>query len=244
MIFVFDSCTVQRRVHRKGWFVQWNVNQSQNRSVSHEKSASVRESKSENEAEILVTSTSSIRQLHSDELKSNDDIKEKIVDTEVSQESEATSESDQPTIVKGEEVYSPDTKRQEESEKMPFEFKLDAMSPTRVPILAWILLGIGILLVSVALVLGIIYLVVNGALIGAPLYLGLMLVGGIIFVILATQTAMASMKPQPSAPDPRYQREEPKREKKEREPLNKSDKIFLAVIGGLALIIGITLFTF
>lgn len=122
--------------------------------------------------------------------------------------------------------------------------KLNSSAPTKIPVLAWALLFIGVALLAAAIVFGIIFLVLSGSLIGAPLYFGLMVIAGILFLVLATQTAMAPLNHQPNPPNTRYQKEAPKREKEPREPLKKGDKIFMAIMAGLLLIIGISLLSY
>ncbi|XOV66894.1 MAG: hypothetical protein ACFHU9_14805 [Fluviicola sp.] len=124
------------------------------------------------------------------------------------------------------------------------ELKSGASSPTRIPILAWVLLFVGCALIAMGLLFGLVYLFSSGSLIGAPLYLGLFLLSGILFIVLATRTALAPLNSQPSPPDPRLRKQETERVKKEREPLKKNDKIFLGVIGGIIAVILISLLSF
>lgn len=247
-VIVFtESCTVQKRVHRKGWFVQWHANQRELERESEDKSeleVGLREPQpTEKETEVSNSPTSSVQlplKVQPPSLN-NKTLNAKVLEAgELEQKSNSDGRPD--TEV---EVIEPAPRRASRSVEMPDTLwqsnTIDRMSPTRIPTLAWILLYIGIALVVLGIVLGIMFFVANGSFIGAPLYIILALISGILFLVFATQTALAPLNSQPTPPEPRYEKEEPKKEKQERQPLQKRDKIFLAVIAGLIAIIGFSL---
>lgn len=234
------SCTIQKRVHRKGWFVQWNLNQSnqndnntirQTQLAEQQKSFEVEtktpiEDVSQQEVKLLINSS----ERHIDQIQKDQHSIGVISILDANYEDALINSS-------------------KTSEKQPFassgiQFSKISASPTRIPTLAWVLLIIGLALLALAIIAGIAFLISTGSLIGTPSYVIVSLLAGVLFLILATQTALAPLQPQRNHPDPRYEKEEPQREKKERQPLEKGDKIFIAVAAGIFAIIGIALLAF
>lgn len=241
MLFA-GACTIQKRVHRKGWFVYWNHDKKVSESTCENKSKSaiVNSDETDNvnnhdahlvsESTTRVVTNASVSELEVKDKRTSEREFKDLAQDHLGQKE--LLEKRETAVVSSTESSSSHKKNQNQSN-----------SPTRIPLLAWALLFLGCILIALAIVLGLIYLAVNGALIGAPLYMGVLLLAGVIFLVLATRTALAPLNSQPP-PDPRTETEEPKREKKEREPLKENDKIFLGVIAGLILIIAISLLSY
>ncbi len=241
LIFLSGSCTVQKRVHRKGWFVQWNF--SQQKSADQENASKESSIISEHDLSCLPSDTATSHNLQNENTSFSTPQQVQYKAYSKSVLGVEFNSLEQTKYI--EQVNTDESENTLEYHPSSYSrFRMKSLSPTRVPALAWTLLFLGILLVTLAIIFGLIYLVINGSLIGAPLYLGIMLLGGIISLALATRTALASMNTQPSPPDPRVEREEPKEEKKERQPLKKGDKIFIAVAVGLLVLLGIVVITY
>lgn len=225
-------------MHRKGWFVQWNFNEKarSNQTITEDGNTktiasndSIRKSIPSNptdlEGSTPLATKESLEQMEA--LSKVNARKTPVDETNVT-----------PTIVaKKKKLGTSGLKRS-------YKIQQQAQSPTRVPMLAWILLIVGSILLVLGITLAIIFLITSGSLIDAPFFILAAVVAGILFLVLAAKTALSTFNSQPSSPDPRFEKEEPKKEKKERQPLKKGDKIFLAVITGLILIIGVVLLSY
>ena len=232
-----SSCTIQKRVHRKGWFVQWNLNKKAPTQGKIEEIS--RTEFITKDSVFYVSQNKSIKNL---ETRSSHSRSAQKPDEKLPSPSTVETIDGEATL---KEHTRPFKQIVHHSKKEPLRKEQSHQaSPTRVPTLAWALLIAGLAFLGLGIALAIIFLILNGSLIGAPFYILATIIAGILFLILATRTALSTFDSQPSAPDPRYEKQEPKKEKKERQPLKKGDKIFLAVVAGLALIIGIVLLSY
>ncbi|MCR9171725.1 MAG: hypothetical protein NXI10_04485 [bacterium] len=238
-----ESCTVQKRIHRKGWFIQWH-NKPSTKVVEHSsiepRTPQEKSKLTPNKIANHDTKTSTIQcfqkslnQTPKNTKSARSDCLDRVETSPLKQKGSFTDSS------------STSSDHTDQYDEKTIQFSQSALrSPTRIPTLAWILLYIGLALLALGITLAIIFFVANGSFIGAPLHILLTFVAAVLFLIWATQTALAPLKSEPAPPDPRYEKEEPKKEKPERAPLDKRDKIFLGVIAGLLLIIGISLLSF
>ncbi len=243
VILLGASCTVQKRVHRKGWYVEWH-------GANHAKNKSADESHSIQDAsKTKINSAATQNEIHSGTAnKSVAAIKSQNPTNETVRLTVSESET-QSTDLKSDMSGSQSEPIKETSSKKSIVGKYytgvnTLRPPTRVPTLAWALLILGLSLLAIGVIAALIFAIINLTFIGLPFGYTLAIISGIIILILATGVALSSMRSQPSPPDPRYVEQEPKREKKERKPLAKNDKIFLAIIGGLVAGILISILTF
>ncbi|GAB5416462.1 MAG: hypothetical protein Crog4KO_09510 [Crocinitomicaceae bacterium] len=231
------SCTVQKRVHRKGWYVEWNGSKHSKNKTTSEANAIQRESKNEiisvkTSDEISINAAYNSWEVIKDVNPSQ--CEHPIVPENLKGGIEIQSENSVSNSAPSMDAFSIESKARESS---PDTRRLRP-SP-RVPTLAWALLIAGLLLLAIGVLAALIFAIINLTFIGLPFGYTLAIISGIIILILAVSVAFSNTRPQPSPPDPRYVKQEPKREKKERKPLAKNDKIFLAIIGGV--VVGILL---
>lgn len=234
-LFISNGCTIRKRLHRKGWHIEWHSHKksgvqtvpdneaTDSKNNTKERNSSVAlQSKAENtysqpEAKNLIKSEPE---------KKSGKTKLQSTDVETSEHKEKT----------GAASGKRDSGIEQRNPHEP-------MSPPKIPVTAWVFLALGVILLGAGLVIALAFAVVNSTLIGLPTPVILMIAVGVVFLILAYNRAVNPTRRQTVPRDPPTKSKE-EFEKKERQPMKKGDKIFLAVIGALLLGIGITLIVY
>ena len=232
ILVLIGSCTIQKRVHRKGWYVEWHRNkniQNTSSSESNHQNA-IQKNATRNTLPIHVDSQND----HTNpDIQKSQEVKQQFAQRQKmngnSHKNIRISSNQKPSHSLDQDITLETKVAQDNLKSSADEF------PNRVPKLAYALLFTGLLLLAIGIVGAIVFAAMNMSFIGLPLpYIASLLVG-ILLLVLATSVAQDSQKTQPSPPDPHYKKQAPKKEKKERKPLSKNDKIYLSIIGGLVI---------
>jgi len=234
LLSIGSGCTIQKRIHRKGWHVEWrsvknskdnirNTQESKKNQRGFNVDNTEKPPAKANSEEIVLESTSS--NAASCNLQQDGNLEE--------------STQKKPSLQRTQESNSRNVRIENESErKIPHE----PMSPPKPPLTAYILLIIGAILVGGGLILLLVFAIINSTLIGLPSPITVMILVGIAFLILAYRSAVNAEQKEKQWTPP--VKEQPKEEKKERKPLKRGDKIFLAIIGALIAVIGVALIVY
>lgn len=239
IVLIGSSCTVHKRVHRKGWYVEWNHSKHSN-NIADKVQTPIQE-EPDTEVALLDEDKRAPASIESTviEIDTEANTSKKALESISTKEINGSLKAEHQEVVQTSKCIQIANQLTENEERIQHQ-----NSPTRAPTLAWVLLFIGLTLLAIGIVAAIIFAIINLTFIGLPLQYSLALIAGILILILATGVALSNMGPQPSSPDPRYEKQEPKKEKKERQPLKKNDKIFLAIIGFVALGVLIAILSF
>ena len=232
-LFFIHSCNVQKRIHRKGWHVEWHgANKSSPSEQSTLSPLSLNNSESTQLPFISCNESKEENLPQKDEVTSlqNDSFRPM---KENSKKKDAFHALETKTT---EIPYEVVPYRSHQKSKTQKEF----FSPVRVPLIGYVLLILGFLLglIGISLLIANALSSVAG---GAALYGLVFIFIGALFILFAFNIAVSSLGTK-NTPTPEQRL--PKKEKKERQPLQKKDKIMLVVFATLLLIIGISVLAF
>lgn len=232
-LFFITSCTVQKRVHRKGWHLEWR---GQNRpSPSKRNTPPTRSLSSKDSVQAPFLSTlKPMEENTTQEYKMHASKNEPF---RLLKENPIKNGSFRPSNIKVSEIpYYVSPYRFHQKQKTQKQYR----SSVRVPWIGYLLIILGFLLG----LLGIFLLIVNAlstASGGAALYGLVFIFIGALLIVFAFNIAVSSLGTK-NTPNP--EQSLPKKEKKERQPLQKKDKIMLVVFAALLLTIGISILAF